>query len=618
MTAIAAFTGEAAAVNGCVGRMLDAAPHRGSHVSVWEGDRVALGIRAPSPRGGARAPSIDTIGEHAIAFAGRLDNASELRARLDAGAGATDGTIALLAFSRWRDDALVQLIGDFAFALWDARRGCLVCARDGLGQRPLFHAAIAQGTIVASEPQQLLAHPGCPRAIDEGVVAEFLSGRPATVEDTVWRGVSRLRPGARLDADGRQVRRRCYWAFDSARQLDCRTDAEYDDQFRSLFEEAIACRTRDQAAVGVFLSGGIDSSAIAGVMAKQQARGGPPAVAFSLTFPGQPPDESAYIDAVAERWGLRSVRMAARVPDRAALEAEIDAYLDLPAYPNGTILDPLRRRAAQEVTVVLTGYGGDDWFTGSPRHTADLLRAGRWLAAARQLRADAALPGRGYGLAGLARASVAPLLPAPVRRALRPVTGGARPVFPWIRPELAARVDLDDRLHRPRPAGGGTFVQRDMRAIADNLDQIRADELEERAAVAAGIEQRHPFSDRRLAEFGFALPEAQRWVGRETKVVIRRALRDTLPTAVAARDDKAEFTSTLVDTLEGLGGAAFFRRLRIADAGWVDPAGVIRMYQEMRGLYSRGGESYIQLADAVWSVAAVELWFIRASKERSL
>jgi asparagine synthase (glutamine-hydrolysing) len=608
MTAIAAFTGAAASQQGHVARMLDAVPHRGSHVDVWTADAVQLGIRGPRP------VRIATLDGNAVAFTGRIDNAPELARELDVRGPVTDAALLLHAFARWGDAAAARVLGDFAFALWDAAQSRLVCARDVIGHRPLFHAVVAQGAMVASESRQLRAHPGLDARVNEGVVAEFLTGNPVTVEETIWAGVSRARNGELIVCDARGVRRRRYWEIDAARTLACRTDAEYDEQFRALFDEAIACRTRGEPSVGLFLSGGLDSSAIAGVAAESQARGGPPVRTYSLTFPGIPTDERAYIDAVVERWRLPSVTLVSRAPGLAETVSEINRYEDLPAYPNGAVLDPLRARAAQDVRVVLTGYGGDDWFTGNPLHTTDLLRQGALLAALRQLRADASLPGRGYTFTKLLRSAVAPLLSPGVRRLLRPIAG-TRLVFPWIRPEFAARVNLLERLRQRPPPCQGTSVQRAMHMLLNSLSLTYGYEVEERAAAAAGLDQRCPFNDRRIVEFGVALPEAQRWAGDETKVVMRRALASVLPALVRARRDKAEFTPTLVQTIEALGGAEFFQRLRVQEAGWVDGAALRRAYPEMLALYRRGDEAYIPLADALWSVAAVELWFTRAAEE---
>src|SRR5205823_2514062 len=110
--------------------------------------------------------------------------------------------------------------------------------------------------------------------------------------------------------------------------------------------------------------------------------------------------------------------------------------------------------------------------------------------------------------------------------------------------------------------------------------------------------------------------ESQRWAGGETKVVMRKALGSMLPAAVRERNDKAEFTSTFINAFEALGGREFFSELRSAEVGWIDASVVRRMYDSMAGLYRRRDEAYIPLANAIWSVAAVELWLKDQQKER--
>jgi hypothetical protein len=143
------------------------------------------------------------------------------------------------------------------------------------------------------------------------------------------------------------------------------------------------------------------------------------------------------------------------------------------------------------------------------------------------------------------------------------------------------------------------------------LGQYLGDELEDRAAQAAGITQRHPFYDRRVAEFGLALPASQRGDGRVIKIVVRGGLAAYLPPQVASRTslaDKAEFSSTSVAALEALGGREAFARLRSENAGWVDGPVIRQMYEDMIRLYTRGGDAYIALAEPLWAVAALELW----------
>ena len=608
MTALAAvFAADGRAADLDVGRMLDAAAHRGAQAAeIRSVGPATLGLRARAaapPHCAARPDG------SAIVLDGRLDNRDELCGALGASRASTDAALILAAYAKWDEASPSYLLGDFAFILWDAGKRRLLCARDVFGQRPLFYASGASTTAVASEPQQLLAHSDVRTVVNEGAIAEYLTVVPVSMEETIWQGVTRLPPAHALIVSGAGVRRFRYWDFDRERTLEYARPEEYAEHFASLFRTAIACRTSGAASVGVLLSGGLDSSAIAGLaQAQARARGDAPVRAFSLTFPGRAVDETPYIDAVVQQWDLPSVRMAARSATRDEIERDVARFKDLPAYPNGSVLDPLRRRAAPEVDVMLTGYGGDDWFTGSPLHTADLLRQGHLLRAARQYRHDIRLPGRGYTPGHLFRTAVGPLLPRVVRAVLRPFAGLPPPQYDWIRPAFAARVGLRERLRPAARPSCRTLVQASIHALANSLQQVAGDESEDRAAAAAGLDQRHPFNDRRLAEFGFALPESQRWAGGETKVVMRRAMAPVLPAMVRRRNDKAEFTSTVVDSIEMLGGRAFLSRLRSADEGWVDAAVVQRMYDDMAGLYSRHDEAYIPLADAVWSVAAVDLW----------
>ena len=174
---------------------------------------------------------------------------------------------------------------------------------------------------------------------------------------------------------------------------------------------------------------------------------------------------------------------------------------------------------------------------------------------------------------GWGRAIVGSFLSERARATLRPVLG-ARPVRrPWIQPVFAARANLEDRLRRRADLPFPTREQQNIHRGVTSLVQILGDELEERAASAAGVDQRCPSDDRRVAEFGLALPSSQGSRGQAIKIVLRHALGDYLPPLVAARTslaDKAEFSSTYVEALEAVCGRQAFVRLRSEEAGWVD------------------------------------------------
>jgi asparagine synthase (glutamine-hydrolysing) len=610
MSAIAAVLGADARDHlDHVAAMLDAAAHRAPGMArTWHTGPVVLGAR---PRRQSDFPSlVHSHGGHAIAFDGRLDNRDDLIATLGSPAGVSDAAIVLAAYERWRDEAPARLLGDFAFAIWDADARRLFCARDAFGQRPLFYAHGGTTVAVASEPQQVLSHPDIPQTINEGTVAEHLAAAPVTIDETTRLSVKRLPPAHVLLASSAGTRVYRYWDFDPDARVEHACAEAYAEQFAHLFKVAVKCRVRDAArGVGVFLSGGVDSSAIAAVAARLHRSGDAAAVhAFSLTFSNESCDETQYIDAVVRHWEMTSTRLAAAAPTRRDIEAEVARYRDLPAFPNGLSLDPLRLRAAADVDVVLTGYGGDDWFSGSrPSQIADLVCEGRVLAAAGQWWADRTLSGV-RSRATLARAVIAPLIPRAIKPVARAIAGAPAPAFEWIRPAFAARAGLRDRLRRRERRAFRSHVQQEMYAVASSAVQVIGDELEDRAAAFAGIEQRHPFNDRRVAEFGFALPESERWANGETKAVIRRALASDLPDAVLRRRDKAEFSSTFVDTIEQLGGRAFFDDLCTARAGWVDAAAARAQYDQLTDLYSRGDAAYIALTGSVWAIAAVELW----------
>jgi asparagine synthase (glutamine-hydrolysing) len=610
MSALAAVCGEGRGHADAVRRMLDAAAHRARRPSrVHDAGSAALGLRAHR----ADAPDL-VIGprtRHAVVFDGRLDNASDLAAALGVARDAGDAALVLAAFDRWSEAAPVHLLGDFAFVIWDAAAQRLFCARDAFGQRPLFYASVAGIAVVGSEPQQVLAHPLVPEDVNEGAIAEHLAGSPTTVGETVWTHVLRVPPAHRLSISASGARLSRYWQFPDVPPVAMAPDDDYRRAFLDVLRAAVRARVGDaQRGVGVFLSGGIDSSAIAAIAARLHSEGtAPPVRAYSLAYPKAPCDETRYIDAVVERWTLPSIRLDATAPPREQIVAEIARYRDLPAFPNGSSLDPLRARAAQDVDIVLTGYGGDEWFTGSPLHAADLVREGRVVAAARQMWADAARRGGISGRAALLRHVGAPLVPRSLKPVARAIAGVRPPSFAWIRPEFAARTGLRDRLERPARPGYTRAVHREIDAIVASAQQVIGDELEERAAAAAGIEQRHPFNDRRVAEFGFALPDSQRRRGACTKWIVGSALADDLPELVRSRRDKAEFSGIFVDAIEQLGGRALFERLRIADAGWVDAQAAVERYDRLRALYTRGDAAYIAIAGPLWNIAAVELWF---------
>ena len=557
---------------------------------------VALAYAADEPD--SCQPFHDASSRTTLVIDGRIDNVDELADALDTEPSVQ--AVVLAAWCKWGLDCGSHLLGDYVVVVSDETSRRVVCIRDPMGQRPLFHGPGPQGVLFGSEMQQVVrqiaAATGRAPAFNDGMIGEYLTGEPGTVAETLWRDVCRLPPAHALDITHRGATIRRVWDFDPKARIRYRSDGEYAEHFREVFTQAVECRVRDAERSGVLLSGGIDSSSVAAVAQSiGSASARPPVHAFTLAFPGRSCDETVYSRAVADMWALKSTFIDAAAPTRDDLARLAVRYLDVPAHPNSLAADPLRVcAAAAGVRVVLTGAGGDDFFTGSPASRTYLLRQGRVLA---------------WG-----RATVSSLMPDGARDLLRPLFGTRPPRRSWIPPAFASRIALDDRL-RPRPAlPFPTREQRESHRAASSLVQVLGDEMEDRAAHASGIAQRHPFYDRRVAEFGLALPVSQRSCGGQTKIVVRRALADYLPPIIASRTDKAEFSSTYVEAIDALGGRQAFCRLRSEQAGWVDGRVIRQMCDDMIELYSRGGDAYISCIRPLWAVAALELWLEAATE----
>jgi asparagine synthase (glutamine-hydrolysing) len=267
--------------------------------------------------------------------------------------------------------------------------------------------------------------------------------------------------------------------------------------------------------------------------------------------------------------------------------------------------------------VQLTGCGGDEWFFGSLYHLPDLIRRGDLRGFWRHLRGLRHLPDYGFSVALSLRIGLWFQLAPAARHAVKRAIGRAPRAPDYIFPSFARRTGLADRLHRSALDNcPGDFARASLLADLGDGTFAWTEELDERSAAALGVELRHPLCDRRIVEFGLGLPEDQRWRGPRTKWVMREAMKPLLPRALGERYTKAEFSEPWVDALEAFGGARRFARLRIADAGWVDPHRAVMLYEQMRRAFAARDLEYARLATRLWSIAGVELWYESEAQRR--
>ena len=597
-------------------RLTDSLAHRGSDgQGHWINGPAGLGhalLRTTPEAFHERQPWPNESGRLCLTLDGRVDNREELLAALESkGANfrnESDAELILRAYEYWGEDCTDRIIGDFAFAVWDGRNQRFFCARDHLGIKPFYYFLSDRLFLFGSEPHLILRHPDVRPEPNEGMIGEYLANQVTSQEDTLFRGVLRLPPAHRLIVSPDAVRKARYWDADPSNELRYRSDAEYAEHFLSVFGEAVRCRLRSSTPVGADLSGGLDSSSVVG-MAQSLIRRG--AVldkgfeTFSLIFPGMACDERRYIDAVVQRWDLHANKLPPEFVDADTISEQIRQHLDFPDYPNQTMSNPLAVLTREKsIAVVLTGIGGDDWMgTGFPP-CADLLRSGRLLALIQELRKDP----EGLGLMRNCKELLAVVLPHQVRRAY---TWAFRRdgVPPWIDVDFARRVDLADRLRAPSPPGPFTsYAQRDIFLSLRSGEYTLACELVDRSAARLGLENRHPFNDRRFIGFALSLPQSQRQRGGQIKFIVRHAMRDLLPDLVRERSTKAEFSPVFLRAFEALGGRPFFASLVAASQGWVRQETVGRMYAETLHASSSAAAAIPHLWP-LWMVAGIELWF---------
>ena len=604
-----------------------AAPHCGPDGTrhwIGEGDdgAPAVGLShqrmVTTTRAWDAQPLHDAPARLAVTFDGRLDNRDEIGAALGIAPSELntrgDAWLALRAYARWGGNCVGHLLGDFAFAIWDRAARRLFCARDPMGIRPLFyHHAAGRRVLFGSEMRQLLALGDVPREPNPGMIAEYLARAVTHCGDTLFAGIHRLPHGSTLTVDSTGLRLHRYWSAEPPAELRYRRDEEHAEHFFELFGRAVGSRLDAGGTVAVSCGGGIDSSAVVGMTRALGSRGTvPPVELFCQVFPEHPDaDERGYAEDVARFHALPLHLVEPQPPDAEDYRQRMVRRADLLELPGDQMSQSMMTAIRQRgMRVLLAGAGGDQGFYGTRYHYADLIRRLRLVALVRRLVTDAQ-SASAWHPSSLVIEGVWPLTPRWLKACVRPAARrwrGYRGYPSWIADTFATAVNLEQRLRPPRDetVAGPRAVQEIRRHYTSGRTQYFID-AGGRCAAEWGLEERHPFYDRRVVEFALSIPDDQRWRGTLTRYVVRQALADHLPASVRWRRDKADFTHYVVESLTALGGRRLFEHLEVASMGWVDQHEVTRLYAELERQLAAGEDDYDIFP--LWMVAAVELWF---------
>lgn len=575
------FQLDGAAVSiGSLQAMVDRLAHRGPDGSrTWAHGPIGLAqawfVTTPEDAG-VPPPIRSSTQDLWIVADARIDNREDLLRRGAAlrarGRTLSDAELLLWAYEQWGEACVKELLGDFAFVVWDGRQRKLFCARDPLGVRPLYYTH--QGTTFrcASEMQPLFAGGHLLRRVSKDGAALFLTSQYAERDQTLYEGVHALPPGHRLVVRTGGLRVEAYWQPPACGRIRYPNDGSYAEHFHETLSLAVNCRLRTSGTIAAELSGGLDSSSVV-CEVERLRKTGPPKfgtlTCLSLLFPGLDCDESDYSKSVVQHIGAQ--RITADPTREPSLCSPAQPHPDVYFDPSIRMFEPLLRQVRQEGTrVILTGIGGDLLLRRTGFETTSAL-------------------GRGLPWEALRNAGVLPHVWSP--RAWRSLARGlldtvAREVrhdhrfdaaarWPWLAPDLGTRAQEHARRMRrrmfdlhPDPVQAAM-----MHEITHGPDTVLVLSVNDRLGASFGVEHRHPFLDVRVVETLLAFPNEQRWTPGLSKPVLRRAMVGVWPRSLRARTKVTVFNSYLERYfLEG-GRAhieAFLRRSRLEELGLVD------------------------------------------------
>jgi len=572
-----------------------------------------LAVLDLSPAG--HQPMHSRSGRYTMVFNGEIYNHRDLRRRVENGGpalrGHSDTEVLLAAVDAWGlERALGECNGMFALALWDAGSRSLKLARDRLGEKPLYYGWAGAHVVFGSELKALRAHPAFVPHVDRGALALYLRLTFVPSPHCIFERVYKLSPGTVLTIpEGLGVGSALpvavpFWSLRRAVETGraepfAGSPRDAVDRLEELLVDAVGLRLDADVPVGAFLSGGVDSSTVAALM---QARLGRPVRTFTISMPDAGFDESDDARAVADHLGTRHVSVELSASDA------LDAIPRLPGIYDEPFADPsqlptllVAEVARAEVTVALSGDGGDEVFAGYNRHVLSRYawrRVGRVPLPLRRLGARALL-GVGHDRWDAVVGAVGPHLPGSLRvrnpgdkvqklaELLRvPDAGALYPalVTQWDGAGLTG-VDavpgtlMDDRSSWPRSLDSTELMMFLDTAIAlpdGMLTKV------DRATMAVGLEARVPFLDHRVVEFAWTLPLDLKIRDNRGKWALRRVLDRHVPKALVDRP-KMGFDPPVGSWLKGPlreWSESLLDARRLADEGWLQPGPVRQRWSE--------------------------------------
>jgi asparagine synthase (glutamine-hydrolysing) len=534
-------------------RMRDTLTHRGpDEAGIYVDESVGLGHRRLSivDLTSGHQPMSNEDDSIQIIFNGEIYNHRDHRptmiARGHSYHSMSDTETIVHLYEEYGPRAVDHLRGMFAFAIWDKPRRCLLLARDRLGIKPLYYVLTDDGALFfASEIKALIEAGAIKPRVNYDALADYAANRAPSGEDTLFQGVKRLLPGHTLVWSDGQIEINRYWDVSFAKTQEPLSEKEYIERFGELFRESVKLRLMADVPLGMFLSGGIDSSAIVSAMSEMVAE---PIKTFSVAFAERDANELEYARLVARTFKTDHHEIIVS-PEQFfdALPAMVYQEDEPLAHPSSVPLYFVSKLAAEHVKVVLTGEGSDELLAGYDKYRKTIYNLGL---------------GRAYH-------NTAPaFFKQTIERAILNLRGASRARQKLIRTFLCLKPEIEHiyfdnfavfsramqtnlftaetrEQMRVNDPYAGMLASMNKSDAASLLDQLLAADMktylqellmkQDQMSMAASIESRVPFLDHKLVEFAAGLPEKMKLRGLTTKYILRRAMANRLPKEILTR-----------------------------------------------------------------------------------
>jgi len=537
-------------------RMRDVLTHRGpDDAGVFVNARRTVGL------GHRRLSIVDVNAGHQpmtnedhslrITYNGEIYNHADYRETLETRghvySSHCDTETILHLYEEYGTKCVHHLRGMFAFAIWDENRRELFVARDRLGVKPLYYAHASDGSLYfASEIKALLQVNGFRAEVNYEVLPDYFANHAPSGEETLFSGIKRLLPGHTLIWRNGSVWVEKYWDIQFSSDADELSDKQYVEKWNDLFRESVRLRLMADVPLGMFLSGGIDSSAIAAVMSTMVSE---PIKTFSVAFAEREANELEYARLVARTFATDHHEVVVSPEEFFAALPRLVWHEDEPiAHPSSVALFFVSQLASQHVKVVLTGEGSDELLAGYGRYRKTILN----VAAGHRYQSLVPRSLRESIRRRIESLPTSSLVRQKLQRTFLSLSPGLESIyfdnFAVFPRKLQEQLFTSSTRDRARTFANPYSQMQELITSTDAsslLNQILFVDLktylhellmkQDQMSMAASIESRVPFLDQKLVEFSAAMPDRLKLRGATTKYILRESMKGILPEAILSR-----------------------------------------------------------------------------------